>query len=138
MFENLRASCLAATLIAVPFCAVATEEAPMSVAGATTVTVDESLELFDQGVAFVDVRKPSDFEAGRVAGAINLDLNDGFSQESLSDVAGPSDPVVIYCNGAACLRSSQAIAQAVSWGYGSVFYMRDGYPMWDIAGFPVE
>ncbi|WP_299934290.1 rhodanese-like domain-containing protein [uncultured Pelagimonas sp.] len=138
MFENLRSSFLAATLVAMPAIAVAVEEAPMTVTGATTVTVDESLELFDQGVAFVDVRKPSDFEAGRVAGAINLDLNDGFSQESLLEVAGLQDPVVIYCNGAACLRSSKAIAQAVSWGYETVYYMRDGYPVWDIAGFPVE
>lgn len=138
MFENVRSSFLAASLVALPISAVALEEAPMFVEGATTVTVDESLELFDQGVAFVDVRKPSDFEVGRVAGAINLDLNDGFSRESLLEVAGPTDPVVIYCNGAACLRSSEAIAQAVSWGYETLYYMRDGYPNWDIAGFPVE
>lgn len=138
MFEHLRPGLMAATVAMLPFSAVALEEAPMTVDGAITVSVDESMDLFDQGVTFVDVRKPSDFEAGRVAGAINLDLNDGFSQDALQGIVAASDPVVIYCNGVSCLRSSKAISQAVSWGYETVYYMREGYPVWDMAGFPVE
>jgi len=56
---------------------------PMTVDGATTVTTEEAKKLFDQGVLFVDVRRDSDWEVGRVQDAIHLNskstLNGNFS-----------------------------------------------------------
>jgi rhodanese-related sulfurtransferase len=48
------------------------------------------------------------------------------------------EPIVIYCNGASCMRSSKATAKAVSWGYTKVYYYRDGFPAWKAASLPVE
>ena len=63
MFKFLRGLTVVFSLLMLPFAASASEESPLTVAGATTVTVDEAIELFDQGVPFIDVRKPSDFES---------------------------------------------------------------------------
>lgn len=114
------------------------EVSPHTVDGATTVTAEQAADLFDAGVVFVDVRKPSDFEAGRIPGAIHLDLESDFSEASLSEHIGKADKVVIYCNGESCLRSSEACGQAVDWGFSEVYYFRDGYPAWEAAGLPVE
>lgn len=111
---------------------------PETVSGATTVSVEDAANLFDEGVVFIDVRKPSDYEAGRVPGAVHLDVKTAFSAESLAAVIAMDEKVVIYCNGHSCMRSSKATAMAVEWGYSHVYYMRDGFPAWDVSGMPVE
>ena len=128
------AACLALT----PFAALAAEQSPETVPGATTVDAAAALELFEAGVVFVDVRKGSDFEAGRMPGAVHLDLASNFTEESLGAVVAKTDPVVFYCNGHSCLRSSEASMLAVGWGYTEVYYLRDGYPAWEAEGFPIE
>jgi len=111
---------------------------PEAVDGATTVSVEEASALFDEGVVFIDVRKSSDFEAGRVPGAVHLDVKSDFSADTLAQVVAADEKVVIYCNGHSCMRSSKATAMAVEWGYTHVYYMRDGFPAWDVSGMPVE
>lgn len=111
---------------------------PEKVTGAITTDTTSATQLFDNGVVFVDVRKPSDFEAGRVPGAIHLDLKSTYNQAALEASVGKDDQVVIYCNGANCMRSSKAAVLAVEWGFTKVFYYRDGFPAWDAAGNPVE
>ena len=111
---------------------------PTDIAGATSVTAAEAKALFDKGVAFVDVRKDSDFEAGRVPGAIHLELKKVLNEDSLAAAIGKDQEVVIYCNGEKCMRSSKACEKAVAWGFSKVYYFRDGFPAWDAAGYAVE
>ncbi len=114
-------------------------ESPLKVEGATTVTAEQAKELFDGEVLFVDVRKDSDWDAGRIPGAVHLDNKKGvFSEDSLGAEIGKGEKVVIYCNGPKCMRSSKGSASAVGWGFTSVYYFRDGFPAWKAAGFPVE
>ena len=129
--------CALMTLLALAGPAMA-ETAPMSVDGATTVTIDEAAVLFDEGVVFVDVRKPSDWEAGRIPGSINLYFRDGLTEDALLAETGKDEKVVFYCNGVKCDLSSAACAKAVEWGYTQIYYMRDGFPGWEQAGMPVE
>lgn len=129
--------CGVTALAVLPFAAVA-QDSPTTVTGATTVSVEEAYTLFEQEVAFVDVRKPSDFESGHIPEAVHLDLKSTFSEAALAEVVQKSDAVVFYCNGWSCMRSSEATAQAVAWGYSNVYYFRDGMPGWDVAGLPVE
>lgn len=114
------------------------EQAPATVDGATTINVDQAAALFDEGVVFVDVRKPSDYDAGRIPGSVNLYLNDGLTADALADEVDKNEKVVFYCNGVKCAMSSKACAKAVEWGYTQVQYMRDGFPGWEAAGLPVE
>lgn len=137
---NKPVSVSAATLVALTLCmpAVAGEVSPQSIDGAVTLDTAEAKAMFDQEVAFVDVRKDSDWDAGRIPGAIHLDIKSKFSEESLAGEIEKGESVVIYCNGASCMRSSDASAMAVGWGFSRVHYYRDGFPAWKAAGNPVE
>jgi rhodanese-related sulfurtransferase len=118
--------------------AQAGDVSPMTVEGATSVDAAKAKELFDSGVLFVDVRSDKDWEAGRIPDAVHLELKSNYTADSLGAEMAKADPVVIYCNGEKCLRSSKASMQAVEWGFTSVYYFRDGFPAWKAAGYPVE
>jgi adenylate cyclase len=113
------------------------EVSPIEITGATTVDAAAAKTLFDRGVSFVDVRSDEDWSLGSIPGAVHLDSDDAFAEESLSAVVAREQEVVIYCMGPRCLRSSQACAKAVSWGFTQVFYFREGFPAWKAAGFPI-
>ena len=112
-------------------------DSPIQVPGSTAVSAVEAKSLFDDGVAFVDVRKDSDFEAGRVPGAIHIAL-DKLSEELLLEEIDKNEKVVFYCNGVKCLRSSEASKKAVEWGFTQVLYFRKGLPAWKAEGYHVE
>ncbi len=117
---------------------IAAELSPTTVAGATTVDTAAAKKLFDDGAAFIDTRRNSDWDAGRIPDAIHLELKSNFTEASLSGEVGKGDPLVCYCNGHKCLRSSVCTEKAVSWGFSKVYYYRDGFPSWKAAGYPVE
>ena len=85
---------------------IAAELSPTTVAGATTVDTAAAKKLFDDGAAFIDTRRNSDWDAGRIPDAIHLELKSNFTEASLSGEVGKGDPLVCYCNGHKCLRSS--------------------------------
>lgn len=117
---------------------MAADVSPETVAGATTVDTAKAKELFDSGVVFVDVRSDKDWAGGRIPDAVHIEQKKAFNEESLGAAVKKTDPVVIYCNGHSCMRSSETSAQAASWGFKSVYYYRDGYPAWKAAGYPTE
>ncbi|MFW2440210.1 MAG: rhodanese-like domain-containing protein [Arenicellales bacterium] len=112
--------------------------APEAIPGARTVTVEEVKELFDAGVVIVDVRSTRLHARRHIPGAIHLDLKDVYDEESLTAVAKKDEPLVIYCSGVKCSRSSRASADAVSWGFTEVLYFRGGIVDWRDAGYPTE
>jgi rhodanese-related sulfurtransferase len=113
-------------------------DSPVSIEGAKSVDAAQAKALFDKGALFVDVRSDKDWAAGRMPDAVHLELKKVFTEESLGKVAKKTDPIVIYCNGASCDRSSKATASAVGWGYTNVHYYRLGFPDWKSAGYPTE
>ena len=114
------------------------KESPTTVNGAKTVTAAEAKALFDKGALFVDVRKDSDWAAGRVPDAVHIELKKVLSEATLGKESKKADPIVIYCNGVGCMRSSKASDKAVAWGYTNVYYFRLGFPAWKAAGYPTE
>ena len=117
---------------------IAGDKSPESIEGATTVDTAKAKELFDDGVVFVDMRSNKDWDAGRIPDAEYLELKTKFTEASLVEVLKKDEPVVMYCNGHNCLRSSKATTLAVSWGFSKVYYYRDGFPAWKAAGNPTE
>lgn len=112
---------------------------PEEVPGAVTVDEVQAKELFDDGVIFIDVRSDKDWNAGRVPDAEHLNVKTDFTEDNVAGLVGSKDdPMVIYCNGHKCLRSSKAAKMAVDWGYTNVYYFRDGFPSWKEADNPVE
>jgi rhodanese-related sulfurtransferase len=111
---------------------------PETVAGATTVDAAMAKQLFDDEAAFIDLRKDPAWNAGRIPGAIHLDFKKAFNQEALSNEVSKDEPVVFYCSGVRCPRSTKASEMAVGWGYTRVYYFRGGFPAWQQAGYPIE
>ena len=116
----------------------ASEVSPLTVEGATTVDATKAKELFDDGALFVDVRSDKDWAAGRIPDAVHIELKKVFNEAALASEAAKDEAIVIYCNGESCLRSSEASAKAVSWGFTNISYFRDGFPAWKAAGYPSE
>ena len=135
--QRLNVTILSTVLFFFPLSAPAAVS-PESVAGATTVDGPAAKRLFDRETIFIDVRSANDWAAGRIPGAIHIELTKEFSEESLANRVQPDDEVVIYCNGSKCMRSSNACAKAVAWGYKNIYYYRDGFPDWKSRGYPVE
>ena len=100
-------------------------ESPEFIEGSTVIDAAQAKDLFEQEALFVDVRKDSDWEAGRVPGAVHLELKQVFSEEKLLEEMDKSEPVVIYCNGVKCLRSAKAVKLALAWGFSEVYYFRN-------------
>lgn len=113
-------------------------DSPEIIEGAATVDAAKAKEIFDEEVLFVDVRKDSDWDAGRIPGAVHLDVKSAFTDEALAEEIEKGDKVVFYCNGVKCHRSSKAAKMAVEWGYTNIYYFRLGFPSWKDAGYPVE
>ena len=116
---------------------------PTAVSGATTVDAAKAHELWKSRAWFVDPRKPEQYEAGRIPGALNIEYDPGTPNQQLTAASleaevPKSEPVVFYCNAAGCDRSSWGAALAAEWGWKDVYYFREGYPGWTKAGYPVE
>jgi rhodanese-related sulfurtransferase len=119
--------------------AVADEEgeSPLSVPGTETVSTAEAFRLHQAGVAFVDVRNPRLYARRHIPAAHHLDLYTDFSKATLAEIVTPDQPVVLYCSGIKCGRSSTAAEFAVDWGYTEVKYFREGIVGWRDAGHPM-
>lgn len=116
----------------------ASKISPETVDGAKTVSTAEAKRLFDQGVPFLDVRSDRDWEAGRIPGAVHIELKKKLNQDSMSELFARDQPIVIYCNSIGCMRSSKAAQKAVSWGYQKVYYYRLGFPDWKHNGYAIQ
>lgn len=131
-------SSVLAVVAPVSYAAKAGYTAPEQVPGTTTVTAAEVKALHDAGGVIVDVRSPRLYTRRHIPGAYHQDLKDTYDEETLAAVAKKDEPVVIYCSGVKCSRSSRASEMAVSWGYKDVRYFRGGIVEWRDAGYPVE
>jgi len=113
--------------------------APESLPGAVIVSAEEVAELIlsRPELVIIDSRKKSEFAKGHIEGAINL-LNTSLQRETLeSRITNKTTPIVFYCNGINCLRSSDAIRKAMGWGYRNVFWFRGGWREWTDKRLPV-
>lgn len=114
--------------------------APESIPGASRVTAEELVELIAStpDVVIIDARRHEEFAKGHIEGAIVM-LDTDMTQEKLaSKVKSKETPVVFYCNGERCARSTNATRKAVSWGYRRVHWFRGGWQEWHNKGLPIS
>jgi len=112
---------------------------PKNIDGATTIKAEQAKKLWKEGVTFIDTRKGSDWEAGRVPGAVHINVEKPeFTKEKVLEYVGLNEPVVSYCNAKLCHRSAMAAKKLVEFGFTKVYYYRDGFPSWKNAGYPYE
>lgn len=112
---------------------------PESVDGAKTISAEEAKALWQQGAVFIDTRKDSDWEAGRVPGAVHINVKKPqFNVDAIQDYVSFDQPVVSYCNAEKCHRAFKGAKKLVGFGYKNVYYFRSGFPSWKNAGYPYE
>lgn len=118
----------------------ASKPSPEQVDGATTIDAKQARELWLQGVHFIDPRSTADWEAGRIPGALHMELNkETYRPETVLNFVGSYDaPIVSYCNAESCHRSAELAADLVKWGFTKVYYFRLGYPAWLETNSPFE
>lgn len=113
--------------------------APESIPGAVVVSAEQVVELIlaRPELVIIDSRKRSEYAKGHIEGAVNL-LNTTLRREELETLCpDKTRPVLFYCNGVRCLRSSDAIRKAMGWGYRNVFWFRGGWKEWTDKRLPV-
>lgn len=97
------------------------------------VSIDEAFQLYQDKVAFLDVRTPAEWNAAHVPGSTLLPLED------LEDRAGelPRDlELVVYCRSGD--RSAQAARILMDAGFSDVYSMDGGLNDWIAAGYEVD
>lgn len=114
--------------------------APEQVTGTVRVDADQVIMLITSNpdLVVIDARKEAEYIKGHIQDAVSL-LNVDMTAEKLAQIApDKSTPLLFYCNGERCLRSSKASARAVSWGYKTVYWFRGGWNEWLKLGLPIS
>jgi rhodanese-related sulfurtransferase len=113
--------------------------APPEVEGASNLTAEGVAELIlnEPKLVVIDARKEEEYAKGHIEGAISL-LDSRMTPEALAaHVSNKETPLLFYCNGANCLRSSNAVTKAVGWGYRHLYWFRGGWIEWTDKRLPV-
>ncbi|WBO86166.1 rhodanese-like domain-containing protein [Hymenobacter yonginensis] len=79
------------------------------------------------GTVLVDVRRPDEFGAGHLPGALNIDVT-GLDFARRVATLNPNRPTYVYCRSGA--RSAKAAAQLSAAGFGQVHNLAGGILDW--------
>lgn len=113
--------------------------APMEISGAVNVTAEKLVEMVAAmpQLVIIDARRQEEFEKGHIEGAIHLLDTDMTRAKLASHVPKTDTPLLFYCNGERCLRSTNASKLALEWGYRKVYWFRGGWKEWSDKNLPV-
>jgi rhodanese-related sulfurtransferase len=113
--------------------------APESIQNVTIVTAEQVVDMIiaDPDLIVIDSRKKTEYLKGHIEGSINI-LNTRLKREDLERISpDKSSEILFYCNGTRCLRSSDSINKAKSWGYTNLIWFRGGWKEWTDKRLPV-
>jgi rhodanese-related sulfurtransferase len=114
--------------------------APESIDRVSTVSAKDVIDLIlnNSDLIVVDSRHHDEYSKGHIEGAINI-LNTDMTKEDLQRITeNKLTPLLFYCNGERCLRSSHAASQAIKWGYQHIYWFRKGWIEWTNRQYPIE
>lgn len=114
--------------------------APERLQGTIRINAEETVDLIvnSPNLVIIDSRKDNEYLKGHIQGSISL-LDTEMTLEKLSKHApNKSAPILFYCNGARCLRSSRAAIMARDGGYKLIYWFRGGWKEWIKKGMPVS
>ncbi len=109
-------------------------------ASVTVIDAEQLKRWIDAGkpMTLVDSRVAAEYKTGHIPTAVNI-LAAAMERERARLPGNKSVVLVFYCNGwPECKKSHEAASKAVEWGYQNVFWLRDGLPVWQAKGYPVE
>lgn len=125
---------------AIPLAHAEKPVAPKHIDGATIVNAEELVELAITlpKLVILDSRKLDEYRQGHIEGAISL-TDTEMTEKNLAQYAPTKKtPILFYCNGSRCLRSSNAINKARAWGYNSIYWFRGGWREWSDKRMPIS
>lgn len=100
---------------------------------------DAHAMISDVQVSFVDARARETYEAGHVAGALNVPMVTGAIDDRAIDLVRGARVVVTYCDtGSECASSRRLAGLLAEAGLPDVRVMRGGMPAWLENGYPAE
>jgi rhodanese-related sulfurtransferase len=102
----------------------------MSEAG-QEVSREEAQKMIDEGAQLIDVRADHEWDAGHLAGATHVPLDELPERTAEID---KDRPVLLYCRGGN--RSTMAVAALAAAGYDAA-KLSEGIVGWDEAGLPL-
>jgi len=108
-------------------------EAGLEVATMPQIPVDELRHELASGLQVIDVRRPAEFKAGHLPGAVNIPLNELEKKVAQIEQKGPA--AVICASG---YRSSIATSLMTRLGWAGLFNVVGGTQAWIAAGNAVE
>ena len=100
------------------------------------VSIDEAKEMLENGNSLViDVRRPDEWDAGRVQGAVHIPVDDVLAR--IDELPKDKDLLFICAQG---VRSGLACEMAAAMGYGSerLYNIEAGTAPWIEKGYPTE
>lgn len=102
---------------------------------AEPVEMDELLKRArSRNVVVLDTRPPNEYAAGHIAGAVSVPVDE--LQRQLRQLPKEKE-YVAYCRGPYCVYADRAVEILRSHGR-RARRLREGFPEWRAAGFPVE
>ena len=113
--------------------------APEVIQDVVIVTAEQAIEMIlsSPELLVIDSRKKTEYLKGHIEGSINI-LNTQLEREELERIApDKTKAILFYCNGIRCLRSSDSINKARSWGYSNLIWFRGGWKEWTDKRLPV-
>lgn len=113
--------------------------APETIDDVVIVTAEEAIALILQNpdMPIIDSRKKTEYVKGHIEGAVSI-LNTEMTEQDLQNVVQDKNAAILfYCNGVRCLRSTDAIRKAKSWGYTNLIWFRGGWKEWTEKQLPV-
>ena len=113
------------------------DEAPASVQGAANVDAEGLIALVQErgDLVLIDSRISANRKHGFIEGSLSLPDVATDCNTLASHIATPSTPVLFYCNGPNCLRSSNAVTIARECGYQTLYWFRGGFLEWKQKGY---
>jgi rhodanese-related sulfurtransferase len=109
----------------------------------TKITGEETYQLWLLGTTtFIDARKPEEYEAGHIPYAFLVPAEGNRAQRLGNLIAqtgiGPSQRVVIYCEGGTCSASELVALDLQDMGFTKIHIDTGGFPAWQAAGYEIE
>jgi len=104
------------------------------------LSLNEAKQAWTMGATFfLDARLPVDYEAGHIAGALNLP-SEQFSIRfpSVAPLLTPHTPIVVYCDGEKCELSHELALRLRQLGFQDVRILINGWTVWRDAGQPTQ